>query len=102
MRKFLLTNLEQDAAGHWRWTINLPALTAALAAMEANPLAPADRFAGAALFITGDRSPYVGPGDHAAIRAKFPAARIEILPSGHNPHTEAREAFVALVAAAAQ
>ena len=102
MRKFLLTNLEQDAAGHWRWTINLPALTAALEAMEANPLAPSDQFTGAALFITGDRSPYVGPGDHAAIRETFPAARIVTLPSGHNPHTEAREAFVALVATATQ
>jgi esterase len=102
MRKFLLTNLEQTAAGHWRWSINLPVLTAALAAMEANPLGPGDRFAGAALFITGDRSPYVAPGDHAAIREKFPAARIVTLPAGHNPHTEAREAFVALVLASAQ
>jgi pimeloyl-ACP methyl ester carboxylesterase len=102
MRKFLLTNLEQTPTGSWRWSINLPALTAALEAMEANPLAPTDRFAGAALFIAGDRSPYVGPGDHAAIRETFPSARIVTLPSGHNPHTEAREAFVALVASTAQ
>ncbi|MEJ1972032.1 MAG: alpha/beta fold hydrolase [Lacunisphaera sp.] len=27
MRKFLTTNLERDEAGHWRWIIDLPALT---------------------------------------------------------------------------
>jgi esterase len=98
MRKFLLTNLARDNEGRWRWTVNLPALTAALPTMEANPLGAADRFAGPVLFITGGKSPYVGAGDHAAIRGHFPAARIDILPAaGHNPHIEAREVFVALV-----
>ena len=98
MRKFLLTNLAQDVDGRWRWTVNLPALTAALPAMEANPLGAADRFAGPALFITGGKSRYVESGDQAAILAHFPAAQVEILSAtGHNPHIEAREAFVALV-----
>ena len=98
MRKFLLTNLARDANGPWRWSINLPALTAALPAMEANSLAPTDRFAGPTLFIAGGRSRYVEAVDHAAIRRHFPAARIEVVPAaGHNPHIEAREAFVALV-----
>ncbi|MEI6107577.1 MAG: alpha/beta fold hydrolase, partial [Opitutae bacterium] len=30
MRKFLATNLEHSDGGHWRWSINLPVLTAAL------------------------------------------------------------------------
>ena len=98
MRKFLLTNLARDADCPWRWSINLPALTAALPAMEANSLAPTDRFAGPTLFIAGGRSRYVEAVDHAAIRRHFPAARIEVVPAaGHNPHIEAREAFVALV-----
>lgn len=98
MRKFLLTNLVRDGDGPWHWSVNLPALTAALPAMEASPLGAADRFDGPTLFITGGKSRYVGAGDHAAIRAHFPAARIETLPAaGHNPHIEAREAFVALV-----
>lgn len=96
LRKFLATNLECDATGRWRWQINLPALTRGLPEVERNPLGPGDQFAGPVRFITGGRSPYVEPGDHAAIRAHFPAADIVTLAdSGHNPHVEARAAFVA-------
>ncbi len=98
MRKFVTTGLERAEGGPWRWTFNLPVLSAALATMEGNPLGTADRYDGPALFVTGAKSPYVGPGDHAAIRAHFPAARIETIPgAGHNPHAEQRAAFVALV-----
>jgi pimeloyl-ACP methyl ester carboxylesterase len=100
MRKFLLTNLVQ-ADGRWQWSINLPVLTAALAAMEANPLQPTDQFPGPALFLAGGKSRYVTAGDHAAIQRHFPSARIETLASAsHNPHIEAREAFVALATSA--
>ena len=103
MRKFMATNLERTHAGHWRWTINLPVLAAALSTLEANPLAPADRFAGATLFINGGKSRYVNDDDQHAILAHFPHVRIETMPdSGHNPHMERREAFVALVLAARQ
>ena len=100
MRKFLLTNLMQ-AGGRWQWSINLPVLTAALAAMEANPLQQSEQFSGPALFIAGGKSRYVTTGDHAAIQRHFPTARIETLAdAGHNPHIERREAFVALVTSA--
>jgi esterase len=100
MRKFLVTNLECDGAGRWRWTVGLAALTEALPALEKNSLRPGDIFAGAALFITGGKSAYVTAADHAAIRRHFPAARIETLADcGHNPHMEARAAFVRLVLA---
>jgi len=98
MRKFLTTNLERDEAGGWRWTVNLPVLTAALPALEANSLADEDRYEGPTLFIAGGRSQYVQPGDQDTIRRHFPAARIKVIPeSGHNPHMEARERFVELV-----
>lgn len=98
MRKFLATNLERHGHG-WRWAINLPVLTEALPALEANCLGPADRFAGPALFIAGGRSRYVTDADHAAIRRHFPAARIEVIPAaGHNPHMDARAEFVRLAA----
>jgi pimeloyl-ACP methyl ester carboxylesterase len=101
LRKFLATNLECDAAGRWRWQINLPALTRGLPEVERNPLEPADQFAGPVRFITGGRSPYVEAGDHAAIRTHFPAADIVTLPDcGHNPHVESRAAFVAAARAA--
>lgn len=101
MRKFLATNLERTEAGGWRWVVNLPVLTASLAQLERNPLGGTDRFAGPALFIIGGKSRYVLPENHADIRRHFPAAQIETLPeSGHNPHMEARELFVAAVTAA--
>jgi esterase len=100
MRKFLLTNLERNEAGKWRWQINLPVLTRALPELEKNPLRSDDRFAGPALFLSGGKSNYVGPEDHAAIRAHFPAAEIDVMPDcGHNPHMEAREQFVRKVLA---
>lgn len=98
MRKFLATNLERTESGAWRWVINLPVLTEALSTMEKNSLQPGDQFEGPTLFITGGRSHYVQPGDHALIRRYFPNARIEtIAESGHNPHMEKREAFVGLI-----
>ena len=101
MRKFLATNLERTPEGGWRWVVNLPVLTAALAEMERTSLAADDRFRGPALFIAGGRSKYVQPADHEAVRRHFPAAQIEVLPeSGHNPHMEQRERFVDLVRAA--
>ncbi|MBL9217327.1 MAG: alpha/beta fold hydrolase [Opitutaceae bacterium] len=97
MRKFLATNLVQEN-GQWRWQVNVPALTDALPRMEKNSLQPADKFAGPTLFILGGRSRYAEPSDHDLIRRHFPAAKIEVIAdSGHNPHMDQREDFVAAV-----
>jgi pimeloyl-ACP methyl ester carboxylesterase len=99
MRKFLVTNLDRSDDGtSWRWAINLPVLTGALPTMEGNPLRSDDRYAGPTLFIAGGKSDYIGAGDDQVIRQHFPAARFAVIPeSGHNPHMETREKFVALV-----
>lgn len=98
MRKFLATNLERSEDGRWRWSINLPALTANLTALEKNPLQASDRYSGPALFILGGKSRYVKPDDYPTIAAHFPDHRIEVIPeAAHNPHMETREAFVAVV-----
>ena len=98
MRKFLLTNLERTPEGGWRWSINLPVLARSAAALEANPLRPVDRCDGPALFLAGGKSRYIGADDAAVIRRHFPAAQLVTLPeSGHNPHIDAREAFVRAV-----
>jgi esterase len=100
MRKFLTTNLERLDGGGWRWVVNLPVLTASIAELERNPLGPGDRYLGPTLFVAGGKSRYILPGDEAPIRGHFPAVRIEtIAESGHNPHVEAREAFVSAVTA---
>jgi len=98
MRKFLVTNLDRADGGAWRWVVNLPAITTALSTLEGNPLGAGDRFAGPTLFVAGGKSDYIEAGDHATIHAHFPAARLTTIPeSGHNPHMETREKFVALV-----
>jgi pimeloyl-ACP methyl ester carboxylesterase len=95
LRKFLTTNLERGDDGRWRWTINLPVLTQALSELARNPLQPSDQYAGPATFIVGGKSGYVQAEDWAAIVRHFPVATREILPlAGHNPHMEARAAFV--------
>ncbi len=98
MRKFLVTNLERAAEGGWRWQINLPVMTAALPALEGNVLGEEDRFEGPTLFVTGERSTYVGAEDHAAIRRHFPAVAFRaVAGAGHNPHMDQRAEFVRTV-----
>jgi pimeloyl-ACP methyl ester carboxylesterase len=96
-RKFLTTNLERTGEG-WKWQIDLAAITAALPELESNPIAAGDRYAGPTLFVTGAKSGYTGPSDRDLILGHFRAARFEVIAgSGHNPHIEAREAFVRAV-----
>jgi pimeloyl-ACP methyl ester carboxylesterase len=77
-------------------------LTAALPDLVKPPLEAGDRFDGRVSFILGGKSRFVEAGDHAIIRQHFPAATImTIAESGHNPHIEAREAFVQAVLAEA-
>lgn len=98
MRKFLTTNLERAEDGRWFWQINLPVITAALPDVEKNPLRGNDRFPGPTRFIAGEKSDYIEASDHAVIREHFPASEIvTVKDSGHNPHMETREAFVAAV-----
>ncbi|HEY4249059.1 MAG TPA: alpha/beta fold hydrolase [Lacunisphaera sp.] len=100
MRKFLTTNLERISAGGWKWTVNLPVLTAALPVLEQNSLQARDVYAGDVLFIAGGRSQYVRSADHELIRSHFPKATIAIIQdSGHNPHMEKRVEFVDLLLA---
>jgi pimeloyl-ACP methyl ester carboxylesterase len=99
-RQFLLSNLDRrpDGAG-FRWTINLPGLTAALPTLEAEFLESDDRFDGETLFVLGGKSRYFLAGeDEARVTPHFPRVRFETIPaSGHNPHFETRAQFVAIV-----
>ncbi len=98
LRKFLVTNLERGPDGGWHWQINLPVLTRALPELERNSLRAGDVFSGPTSFITGAKSNYIEPADHAVIRSHFPAASIQTLAgAGHNPHLEARSDFVRAV-----
>ena len=95
MRQFILTNLGQDAKGHWRWTVNREALTHSLPEILGNSLAVGEVWDGPTRFLRGGKSNYIRDEDFAAIRAHFPQAEVVTLPdSGHNPHFEARAGFV--------
>lgn len=98
MRKFLASNLERLPQGGWKWQVNLPALTRALPVLEKNPLRPEDRYQGPTFLITGGKSNYVQADDWPKILEHFPKARGEVIAeAGHNPHMEARPAFVEAV-----
>ena len=95
MRQFILTNLGQDAAGRWGWTVNREALTDSLPEILGNPLAAGEVWNGPTRFLRGGKSNYIRDEDVATIRAHFPQADVITLPdSGHNPHFEARAGFV--------
>jgi esterase len=53
MRKFLVTNLERGDDGAWRWVVNLPVLSAALPALEQDPLPPSAVCATPTLLLRG-------------------------------------------------
>ncbi len=98
MVKFLSTNLERGEDGLFRWRVNVRAAHAELDEIAANSLRPGDRYDGPTLFVVGGYSKHVREEDRPEILARFPQARIEtVAKSGHNPHIEQREAFVAAV-----
>ncbi len=97
VRAFLAQNLETDGDG-LRWRPNLDALAAGLETdILGFPDLPASaRYEGPALFLRGERSDYVRPAHHDAIRARFPAAEFAVVPdAGHWLHAENPRAFLA-------
>jgi len=100
LRAFVAQNLAiEDGAARWR--PDIAALAAGMPGLVGFPAHFAhDSFAGPALFLRGGASDYVTPAMHGAIRARFPAARIETLEgAGHWLHAEQPEAFLAAVEA---
>lgn len=96
LRSFLMQNLvSQDGRFHWR--INLAGIAPNLPRIIAFPEIRA-AFDGPTTFLAGERSNYIRPRDQADIERLFPHSRlIEIGESGHWPHAERPEKFLALV-----
>ncbi len=94
-RKFLITNLERDEGGEFRWTINLEVLQASLPDLFIQPIDNSARFDGPVLWLRGERSDFVSASDFDQIRKHFPQAQIETIKgAGHNVHFEQMEPFV--------
>jgi pimeloyl-ACP methyl ester carboxylesterase len=93
VRAFLLQNFVPGAAPGWR--IGLDYIADDMASIESWPeFLPGARYGGPALFISGERSDYVLPAHHDAIRDLFPAARFEVVAAaGHWLHADQPEAF---------
>lgn len=98
VRAFLLQNLKLGE-GAPRWRCNLPVITAALETISGFPaLEDGTQWPGEALFVAGEKSPYLDARGRAATLARFPAAAFAVIPgAGHWVHAEAPEAFLRAV-----
>lgn len=104
MRSFVCQNLVMQPDGTYRWRVNLPSLLASLplfaqfhAPPPHGPYPPAGGLP--AHFIGGERSRYILPAHHDAIRAMFPRAVFHTLPgAGHWLHADKPAEFIAWLA----
>jgi pimeloyl-ACP methyl ester carboxylesterase len=95
MRQFILTNLNSDENGVWKWTVNREALTQSLKSILDFDILDSEIFNGRTRFIRGGKSNYISDADIILIKKHFPLADMITLPeSGHNPHFDSRAGFV--------
>ena len=97
VRQFLLKSVTRDGDGQFAWRLNLDALSAnydrITAALSEEGPCPAP-----ALFISGELSDYLRPGDHATILRLFPEAVFRVIPgASHWVHAEAPGPFLRAV-----
>ena len=96
LRAFLLQNLITDG-DRFRWRLNLAGIAANLPALIGFPDIDTP-FPGPTTFLAGERSDYIRPRHEGRIRQLFPKARlVEIGETGHWPHAERPEKFLAMV-----
>lgn len=96
LRAFLLQNL-QSVEGRFVWRINLADIGRAMPAILDFP-ASNSMFPDKSWFLAGEKSNYIRPRDRDAIARLFPAATLlEIADSGHWPHAEHPERFIAML-----
>lgn len=94
VRQFLLKNLQRTAGSGFSWKVNLPVIRSQLGNVGVDLLTNGT-FSKPTLFIRGARSAYIRDGDWPAIQARFPAARLETLDTGHWVQAEKPQEFVA-------
>jgi len=102
IRQFLLKNLDRRNENGYKWKLNLPVISEYLEAIsEGLPseiIAEGNYRKFPALFIRGERSPYVMEADLEAIRHLFPLAAVSTIKNaGHWLHAEQPEQFYQLV-----
>ncbi len=97
VRQFLLTNLKRGDDGHFGWKMNLEVLQRNYGEINRG-IENGRRYNGPALFLNGERSPYITREDASAILALFPKASFLSIPgAGHWVHAEAPNEFLKAV-----
>jgi esterase len=98
VRQFLLKNLYRAEDNSFAWRINLPALTASLAAIGEETVG-ATPFMKPTLFIRGGKSDYITPEDKlVGIPALFPNSQVAtVMDAGHWVHAEKPDEMFELV-----
>ncbi|MEX0326302.1 MAG: alpha/beta fold hydrolase [Puniceicoccaceae bacterium] len=97
-RKFLVSNLDRNPAGGFRWIVNLDILQAALPNLFQQVPAEGQSWEGPVLFLRGEQSRFFLDEDLAMGRRFFPAATLQtIADAGHNVHFDQPAAFVEAV-----
>jgi esterase len=95
--QFLLSSLQRETDGTYRWRFDVAGLKAAYPALLSAPEARGT-YSGPVLFIRGGASDYLRDGHRAAIQSLFPVASIETMPGcGHWLHAEQPQQFNAIV-----
>jgi pimeloyl-ACP methyl ester carboxylesterase len=96
LRAFLLQNMISDS-GRFSWRINLAGIGANMPHLIGYPEGDT-KFDKPTFFLAGERSNYIRPRDKERILNLFPQAKIDEIPdSGHWPHAEHPDRFLAMV-----
>jgi esterase len=97
VRDFLLTNLQRNEQGGWRWRFNLPVLTGHFSEITAWPLGFGS-YPGQVLFIKGELSDYILPAYQPVTLMHFSQAKFKVVNgAGHWVHSEKMEAVLRLI-----
>ena len=96
-RQFLLKNVERSAPGGFHWRIGLPEIAQNYSRLN-EELQSDQSFDKPSLFIRGEKSDYLVPGDLEAIQKFFPKSILQAIPgAGHLVHIENPKDFLAAV-----
>jgi pimeloyl-ACP methyl ester carboxylesterase len=98
-RRFLLKNIQRDHQNRYSWRVNIRAIVENLPnilnGMDTIGLDKGQRIGTPALFLKGERSPYIQPEMYPFIHQCFPISEIVDIPqSGHWLHVEQPESFL--------
>ncbi len=94
-RKFLVSNLEREDSGGFRWMVNLDILQAALPNLFNQVPDDGQQYTGPVLYMRGEHSRFVADSDFSMIRGFFPKVQLKTIPdAGHNVHFDQAELFV--------